>query len=54
MTFSFNVFDSPCAIHERNGQSWRPRNGCSHGEGCRRPMGRSGRPYSRSRLDTAR
>jgi hypothetical protein len=55
-TFFFNVSDPPYAIHERNSRYWRLWNGCSHGEGCRHPMGRSGRPrpYSCSRLDTAK
>jgi hypothetical protein len=38
----------------RSGRSWLPRDGCSYGESCRRPMGYSGRPrpYSRSCLDS--
>ncbi len=54
--FSFNVSDPPFAIHERNSRCWRPWNGCSHGEGCRRPMGCLGlpRPYGRIRLDTVK
>jgi hypothetical protein len=26
-------------LPSRNGRSWRPLNGCSHGEGCRCPVG---------------
>jgi hypothetical protein len=38
----------PSAFHERSGESWDPRDGCSHSEGCRRPVECSGRPRPNS------
>ncbi len=38
-SFPFHVFDPPAAFYARSGRSWHLQNGCSHGEGCRCPVG---------------